>query len=294
MPTKINKQLIDPKLIKPTYTLNCRGKLLSLTPPRIMGILNTTPDSFFDGGRYNAVDNALVRTEKMLAEGADIIDVGGYSTRPGAIDITPDEELRRVVPVIEAITNRFPECIISIDTFRAAVAKAAVQNGASIINDISAGDDDELMIPLVAELNVPYILMHKQGNPQTMQQNPVYNDVVNEVMGYLAAKVSLLQGLGVHDIVIDPGFGFGKTVEHNFLLLKNMEKFSLLNVPILAGVSRKSLINKVLGIKAAEALNGTTVVNTLALLGGANILRVHDVKEAKEAVILVSKYSQAE
>lgn len=294
MPTKINKQLIAPKLIKPTYTLNCRGKLLGLTSPRVMGILNTTPDSFFDGGRYNAVDNALIRTEKMLAEGADIIDVGGYSTRPGAVDITPDEELSRVVPVIEAIITRFPECIISIDTFRALVAKAAVQSGASIINDVSAGDDDEQMIPMVAELNVPYILMHKQGNPQTMQQNPVYTDVVNEVISYLAAKVSLLQQLGVHDVVVDPGFGFGKTVEHNYLLLKNMDKFSSLNVPILAGVSRKSLINKVLGIKAAEALNGTTVVNTLALLGGANILRVHDVREAKEAVIIVSKYGQAE
>lgn len=294
MPTKINKQLIAPKLIKPTYTLNCRGKLLSLNTPRVMGILNTTPDSFFDGGRYNAVDNALVRTEKMLIEGADMIDIGGYSTRPGAQEITPDEELRRVVPVIEGIITRFPECIISIDTFRASVAKAALQSGASIINDVSAGDDDEQMIPLVAELNVPYIAMHKQGNPQTMQNNPVYKDVVNEVLGYLAAKVTLLQSLGVHDIVIDPGFGFGKTVEHNFSLLKNMEKFSLLNVPILAGVSRKSLINKVLGIKAAEALNGTTVINTLALLGGANILRVHDVREAKEAVILTTKYTQAE
>lgn len=294
MPTKINKQLIDPKLIKPTYTLNCKGKLLTLTPPRVMGILNATPDSFFDGGQYNAVDNALIRTEKMLVEGADIIDVGGYSTRPGAVEITLDEELNRVVPVIEAIIKRFPECIISIDTFRAPVAKAAIESGASIINDVSAGDDDELMIPLVARLNVPYIVMHKQGKPQTMQQNPFYNDVVNEVLGYLAAKVALLHQLGVHDVVIDPGFGFGKTIDHNFSILKNIEKFALLNVPILAGVSRKSLINKVLGIKAAEALNGTTVLNTLALLGGANILRVHDVREAKEAVNLVAKYQQAE
>jgi dihydropteroate synthase len=255
-----------------------------------MGILNTTPDSFFDGGKYNAVDNALQQAEKMLNNGADILDIGGYSTRPNAKEVSVEEELKRTVPIIEQLNKQFPEAILSIDTFRAKVAKECVEAGAAIVNDISAGDDDNEMIPYVASVNVPYIIMHKQGIPETMQQNPTYGNVVKEVLQYLGNKVTELRKLGVNDIVADPGFGFGKTIEHNYSLLKHLSIFKILNVPLLAGVSRKSMINKVLGVKAAEALNGTTVLNTLALINGAKILRVHDVKEAKEAVSLVQTY----
>ncbi len=278
------------KNIKPTYSLNCRGKLLLLDVPKVMGILNTTPDSFFDGGKYNAVDNALQRAEKMLNEGADILDIGGYSTRQNAKEISVEEELKRTVPFIEQLNKQFPEAILSIDTFRAKVAKECVEAGAAIVNDISAGDDDNEMISYVVSVNVPYIIMHKQGTPETMQQNPTYENVVKEVLQYLGNKVTELRKLGVNDIIADPGFGFGKTVEHNYSLLKHLNTFKILDVPLLAGVSRKSMINKVLGIKAVEALNGTTVLNTLAVVNGAKILRVHDVKEAKEAVSLVQTY----
>lgn len=281
------------KNIKPTYTLNCKGKLLQLDAPKVMGILNTTPDSFFDGGKYNHVDNALKQVEKMLQDGADILDVGGYSTRPGAKNISVDEELERTVPVIEQVAKHFPQAILSIDTFKAKVAKECIDAGAAIINDIAAGDDDEEMYSYVAKANVPYIMMHKQGNPETMQQNPEYSDVVKEVLQYLAERYVRLRKAGVNDIVIDPGFGFGKTVEHNFTLLKQLELFRTFDIPVLAGISRKSLINKVLHTKAAEALNGTTVLNTIALLNGAHILRVHDVKEAKECIALVNIYNYA-
>lgn len=264
--------------------------MLTLDTPKIMGILNVTPDSFHDGGRFTHVDNAVLQAGKMLEQGANIIDVGGYSTRPGADDIPVDEELNRTIPVIEGLVKEYPGAIISIDTFRAKVAEAAIQAGAAIINDISAGDDDAEMIPLVARLNVPYIIMHKQGTPKTMQVSPQYTDVVQEVLQYMAGKVALLRSLHVHDIIADPGFGFGKTTEHNYRLLKQLEAFKILDVPLLAGVSRKRMVNQVLGIKAAEALNGTTVVNTLALLNGANILRVHDVKEAAEAAKVVGYY----
>lgn len=277
--------------IKPTYTLNCKGKLLVLNTPKIMGILNTTPDSFFDGGQYNRVDNALARAEKMLFEGADILDIGGYSTRPGAAVISESEEIERTAKVIVHIKKHIPQAILSVDTFRANVAKACIDAGAAIVNDISAGDDDAEMIPYIVNTNVPYIVMHKQGTPQTMQKDPQYTNVVQEVVDYLARKVALLHSMGINDIVIDPGFGFGKTVEHNYQLLKHLNAFSVCGVPILAGLSRKSLINKVLNTKAAEALNGTTVLNTIALLNGAHILRVHDVKEAKEAITLVGLYS---
>lgn len=276
--------------IKPTYTLNCKGKLLVLNSPKIMGILNTTPDSFFDGGQYNHVDNALARAEKMLFEGADILDIGGYSTRPGAAVISESEEIERTAKVIAHIKKHIPQAILSVDTFRANVAKACIDAGAAIVNDISAGDDDAEMIPYIVNTNVPYIVMHKQGTPQTMQKDPQYTNVVQEVVDYLARKVALLRSMGINDIVIDPGFGFGKTVEHNYQLLKHLNAFSVCDVPILAGISRKSLINKVLNTKADEALNGTTVLNTIALLNGAHILRVHDVKEAKEAITLVSLY----
>jgi dihydropteroate synthase len=281
-----------PNYIKPTTTLNCGGNLLTLDVPRIMGILNTTPDSFFDGGQYNRVDNALFKAEKMLQEGADIIDVGGYSTRPGAVDVSVEEEIERTAPVIKALCSRFPDVIISIDTFRAAVAKECLGAGAVIVNDISAGDDDPDMIPLIAKQNVPYIIMHKQGSPQTMQQNPVYTDVLNEVMTYLAQKAAYLHSLHIRDVIIDPGFGFGKTVAHNFILLKHLAAFDVLGTPVLAGLSRKSLINKVLGTKAAQALNGTTALNTIALLNGAKILRIHDVAEAAQAIKLVEFYKQ--
>ncbi len=278
--------------IKPTYTLNCKGELLVLNRPRIMGILNATPDSFFDGGQYNRVDNALARAEKMLIEGADILDIGGYSTRPGAIDISESEEIERTATIIAHIKKHLPQAILSIDTFRANVAKACIEAGAAIVNDISAGDEDTEMIPYIAQANVPYIVMHKQGTPKTMQKDPQYTNVVQEVVEYLAQKVAMLRNMGINDIVIDPGFGFGKTVEHNYQLLKHLNAFSVCGVPILAGLSRKSLINKALGIKAAEALNGTTIVNTLALQNGAHILRVHDVKEAKEIIDLLHIYRQ--
>lgn len=255
-----------------------------------MGILNTTPDSFFDGGHYNHVDNALAQAEKMLAAGADILDVGGYSTRPGAADVSIEEEINRTAPVIKQLVKNFPQAVISIDTFRAKVAQACVEEGAAIVNDISAGDDDEAMIPFIAQANVPYIIMHKQGTPQTMQQNPQYANVVQEVLQYLAQKVVHLRSLGINDIIIDVGFGFGKSVQHNYQLLKYLSAFDAYNAPMLAGLSRKSMINKVLGTKAAQALNGTTVLNTIALLNGAHILRVHDVKEAKETALLVQEY----
>ena len=269
------------------FSINCKGQLLSLQTPAVMGILNTTPDSFFDGGRFNSIDFALKQTEKMLNEGASIIDIGGYSSRPGADNIELQEELDRVIPLIEKITTTFQDVIISIDTFRAKVALDAVNAGASIINDISAGDDDPDMIATVATLSVPYIAMHKQGNSKTMQLNPKYDDVTTNVLDYFIKKVQLFREAGIKDIIIDPGFGFGKNREHNYSLLKNLAAFKMLDCPILAGMSRKRMINEVLNISSKDALNGTTVVNTIALLNGATVLRVHDVKEAVEAVKIV-------
>lgn len=269
------------------FSINCKGKLLSLKTPVVMGILNTTPDSFFDGGKYNSIDFALKQTEKMLNEGASIIDIGGYSSRPGADNIEAQEELDRVIPVIEKINKTFKEVIISIDTFRAKVALEAVNAGASIVNDISAGDDDPDMVATVAALGVSYIAMHKQGNSKTMQLNPTYNGVTTDVLDYFIKKIQLLRQAGIKDVIIDPGFGFGKNRQHNYSLLKNLAAFKMLDCPILAGMSRKRMINEVLNISSIDALNGTTVVNTIALLNGANILRVHDVKEAVEAVKIV-------
>ncbi len=269
------------------FSINCKGKLLSLKTPVVMGILNTTPDSFFDGGKYNSIDFALKQTEKMLNEGASIIDIGGYSSRPGADNIEAQEELDRVIPLIEKINKTFKEVIISIDTFRAKVALEAVNAGASIVNDISAGDDDPDMVATVATLGVSYIAMHKQGNSKTMQLNPTYNGVTTDVLDYFIKKIQLLRQAGIKDVIIDPGFGFGKNRQHNYSLLKNLAAFKMLDCPILAGMSRKRMINEVLNISSIDALNGTTVVNTIALLNGANILRVHDVKEAVEAVKIV-------
>ncbi|RTL60954.1 MAG: dihydropteroate synthase [Sphingobacteriales bacterium] len=275
------------------FTLNCKGKLLTIDQPKVMGILNLTPDSFYSGSRFTNTDLVLKETEIMLSEGAFIIDIGGQSTRPGSERISPDEELKRVIPAIASITTRFPEAIISIDTYQAKVAKEAVNTGASIINDISSGDMDEDMIKTVAALPVPYICMHMKGTPATMQQNPVYDDVATAVLDYFIYKIARCKEAGIHDIIIDPGFGFGKTIQHNFQLLKKMETLKQLNKPILAGLSRKSTIYKTLGITVEEALNGTTALNMIALLNGASILRVHDVKEAVETIRLFQAYQSA-
>jgi dihydropteroate synthase len=269
------------------YSININGELFMFDCPKVMGIINVTPDSFFDGGQYNNVDSALKQAEKHLAEGADFLDIGGFSSRPGADDVTIEDELKRVIAPIEAIAKKFPKAIISIDTFRSKVAESAINSGAHMVNDISAGEDDELMFETVAKLQVPYIIMHKQGSPKTMQQNPEYGNVVVEVTKYLSQRILKLNELGVNDIIADPGFGFGKTVEHNYELLNQLDHFHHLDVPILAGLSRKSMINKVLGTKPENALNGTSVLNTIALQKGAHILRVHDVKEAVQAVRLL-------
>ena len=270
----------------PRTTLRCQEKLLDLHQPVVMGILNVTPDSFYDGGRYVTQDAVLRQAEKMLNEGAAMLDVGGMSSRPGAAVISVEEETNRVVPVIEWLSTAFPEAVISIDTVHAAVAKAAVAAGASIVNDISAGRMDTALYETVAELGVPYILMHMQGTPGTMQQNPIYADVVQEVLDFFIAEVGRLRALGVQDIVLDPGFGFGKTVTHNYQLLSHLHIFQMLDLPILAGLSRKSMICRPLGIPPTEALNGTTALHMVALQQGARILRVHDVRDAVEVVRL--------
>ena len=268
-------------------TINCKGRLIDLNTPKVMGILNVTPDSFYDGGRYARQASILSHTEKLLDEGADFIDIGGYSSRPGASDIEQSEELRRVIPVIEAIIGEFPDAFISIDTFRSVVAKAAVESGAAIINDISAGNLDKNMMPTVAELKTPYIMMHMRGNPQTMQTFTDYDDIVREMLLYFADKTAEARSHGVNDLIIDPGFGFSKTLAQNYHVLQRLDLFALTELPILAGVSRKGMIYKPLDSSPENALNGTTVLNTIALLKGAKILRVHDVKEAVEAVTLV-------
>lgn len=270
------------------FTLNCKGKLLVLDKPLVMGIINITPDSFYEGSRVVERDDVMKQAEKMISEGADIIDIGGQSTRPGSEKIPVDEELKRVIKNIEVIHKKFPDVIISIDTYYSKVAIEAVNAGASIVNDISAGNLDDLMLSTVASLNVPYIAMHMKGTPQTMQKDPTYENVTREVLDFFIAKKDECKNAGIHDVIIDPGFGFGKTIAHNFELLKNLSVFKMLDAPILLGLSRKATIYKTLGISAEEALNGTTVLNTIALKNGANILRVHDVKEAKEVVKLWS------
>jgi dihydropteroate synthase len=270
--------------------LNIRGELISLESPIVMGIVNVTPDSFFDGGKYVDEEAVLERVSQVISEGGLIVDVGGYSSRPGAAEISEEEELKRVIPAIKIIRNNFPNVIISADTFRSNVAYKAIEKGADIINDISVGSIDKRMFDVVAELNVPYIMMHMQGTPQTMQLHPEYKDVTQDIIYYFSEKIDTLYQKGVSDIILDPGFGFGKTVEHNYTLLKNLQAFNMFELPVLVGLSRKSMINKVLNISPKDALNGTTVINTLALLNGADILRVHDVKQAVEAVKLVEYY----
>jgi dihydropteroate synthase len=280
-------------LDKPGY-INAGGKLLDLKVPKVMGILNITPDSFYKGSRYNSKKEILKAAVKMLQDGADIIDVGGYSTRPGAPDISVEEERRRVLGAIKLISVEFPEAVISVDTFRADIAAEAVEQcGAKIINDISGGEADAGMFQVVQRLNVPYILMHMKGDPRTMQDNPVYDDVVADILKWFGEKIFRLRSAGVKDIIIDPGFGFGKTIGHNFELLSRLGDFSIAGLPLLVGVSRKSMIWKTLGISSDEALTGTIVLNAVALLKGADIIRVHDVKEAVQAVRLISRLKNA-
>jgi len=268
-------------------TINCKGKLIDFSTPKVMGILNITPDSFFDGGKYKNEHDILSQTEKMLMDGATFIDVGAYSSRPGAKHISEEEELQRIIPVIELLINKFPEIIISVDTFRSKVAIETIKIGAALINDISGGTMDVSMFKTIAKLQVPYILMHMQGTPQNMQQNPIYKNVTSDIISFFAEQIFKLQQLKVNDVIIDVGFGFGKTIAHNFDILKSLKLFKSLEVPILAGISRKSMLYKTLEITPQEALNATTVANTIALLNGANLLRVHDVKEAVEAIKIV-------
>jgi dihydropteroate synthase len=270
-------------------TLNVRGRLIDISIPQVMGILNVTPDSFFDGNRYIDLSQALKQAEKMVVEGASFIDVGGYSSRPGATNISTEEEMKRVVPVIRSISKEFPQIIISIDTFRASIAKVAVEEGAGLINDISGGELDREMFKTVSELQVPYVLMHMRGNPETMIHMNQYKNLVKEIIDYFHPKIHQLQTLGVKDIIIDPGFGFAKNINQNFELLNKLDYLKILGKPLLVGLSRKSMIWKSLKITAEAALNGTTSLNTIALMKGACILRVHDVKEAIETIKLVQK-----
>ncbi len=264
---------------------------MDLTQPKVMGILNITPDSFYAGSRVNSTDDALQLAVKMLEEGADMIDIGGYSSRPRANNVSESEEIDRTCETISTIIREFPDAIISIDTFRSSVAKRAVEAGAGVINDISGGDLDKRMFDTVADLNVPYILMHMRGNPQTMQKLTKYENLIDQIVDDLQKKVNKLHSRGVNDVIVDPGFGFAKTVNQNYELLKNLDYFKVLELPVLVGVSRKSFIYKTLGCQSEDALNGSTVLHTLAILNGAQILRVHDVKEAVEVVKLVTKYN---
>ena len=274
-------------------TINCKGKLIDLSTPKVMGILNITPDSFFDGGKFDSDKKILNHVEKMISDGATFIDIGGQSSKPNASFVTINDELKRVVPVVDLILKNFPETLISIDTFNSEVAKACVENGASIINDISAGNLDDNMLETVARLQVPYIMMHMKGNPQTMQTLTQYDDLVKDILFYFSEKVAKARSFGINDVIVDPGFGFAKNVEQNFELLSKLELFQMLELPILVGLSRKSMIYKTLNTDVENALNGTSVLNTIALSKGATILRVHDVKEAVECVELYNKMNSS-
>jgi dihydropteroate synthase len=268
-------------------TINCKGYLIDLSQPKIMGILNITPNSFYDGGKYKDELQILNQVEKMLQDGATFIDVGAYSSKPNAEFVSEADEISRLIPIIELLIKKFPNILLSVDTFRSQVAKVAVENGVAIVNDISAGMLDEKMIETVAELQVPYIMMHMKGNPKTMQSLANYVDVVKEMIYYFSERIQLARSFGINDLIIDPGFGFAKTLEQNYEVLQKLELFSILELPLLAGISRKSMIYKTLENSPEEALNGTTVLNTIALQKGAKILRVHDVKEAVECVKLM-------
>ena len=275
------------------FTLNCKGKLLTITQPLVMGIINATPDSFYKGDLPSGLKAMVALAGKMKAEGASIIDIGGQSTRPGSERISSSQEMQRVIPLIEAIHSVYPELILSIDTYHSEVAMAAVKAGTSIVNDISAGSLDPEMIDCVSSLNVPYICMHMKGTPESMQKNPTYEDLIKEVLDFFIATIDQCKQAGIKDIMIDPGFGFGKTMDQNFTLLKQLSVFKMLDKPILVGLSRKSMVYKTLGIGVEESLNGSSVLNTIALLQGASIIRVHDVKEAMEAVSLFVAFEKS-
>jgi dihydropteroate synthase len=270
-------------------TINCKGQLIDLSIPKVMGILNVTPNSFYDGGKYNNESELLSQVEKMLIDGATFIDIGAYSSKPNAAFVSEEEELARIIPVVQLILKHFSQAVISIDTFRSEVAKVCIENGAALINDISAGNLDDAMFKVIAKYNVPYIMMHMRGTPQTMQSMTHYDDIVKEILFYFSEKVNKARGLGINDLIIDPGFGFAKTIDQNYEVLQKVALFKILELPLLIGISRKSMIHKVLDTNAKEALNGTTVLNTIALSKGANILRVHDVKEAVECMQLWNK-----
>ena len=268
------------------YSINFKGNLISLSRPVVMSILNTTPDSFFDGGKYNSIEKALKKVEKDLNQGATIIDIGGYSTKPGGNKVTIDEEIRRTIPYIDKIVDTFPEINISIDTFRGKVAALAIDAGAGMINDVSAWNIDKEMFETIKKYNVPYVLMHMKGEPKNMQDNPRYENVTKEVIKFLSEKLNMLNSHGISDVIIDPGFGFGKTNADNYKLLKNIELLKVFKAPILAGISRKSMIYKTLKVNKLDSINGTTALNMFALSKGAKILRVHDVKQAMECIYL--------
>lgn len=270
-------------------TINCKGELIDLTTPKVMGILNVTPNSFYDGGVYKSSSEMLSKVGKMLCDGATFIDVGAYSSKPSAEYVTEEEELQRIIPIINLILEYYPDALLSVDTFRSDVAKVCIENGAAIINDISAGNLDDNMLETIAKYNVPYIMMHMRGTPETMQKMTSYEDIVKEILFYFSEKVAKARSFGINDLIIDPGFGFAKTLDQNYEVLQKMELFENLELPLLAGFSRKSMIYKTLHSSAVEALNGTTVLNTVALTKGAKILRVHDVKEAMECITLFNK-----
>lgn len=273
-------------------SLNIQGELMKWDRPLTMGILNLTPDSFYDGGKYQSDLNILSQAERILEEGADIIDIGGFSSRPGAKMISSEEEIKRVLPALKNIINEFDKAIISIDTYRKQVAQECIDNGASIINDISAGEWDEALPLYIAAHNIPYIIMHMQGKPENMQDSPTYKDVSKDIYQWFSNRLNLLDQMGINDLIIDPGFGFGKSLDHNYQLLNDLSYFKHLNKPLLVGISRKGMIQKVIKKDASESLNGTTAAHVITLLNGANILRVHDVKEAKEAIAIVEYYQK--
>lgn len=277
---------------KDLLSINCNGELISLSTPKVMGILNITPDSFYDGGRYKDTKSILIQVEAFLDQGATFIDIGAYSSRPGAAFVSEEEELKRITPVIDLILKSFPDCKISIDSFRSKVIQKCVEAGAVISNDISSGKLDPLMFETIAKLKVPYIMMHMKGNPQNMQKHTEYEDLVNDIYLYFSDRINRANEHGIQDLILDPGFGFSKTLEQNYKVLNKLKVFKNLNYPILSGLSRKSMIYKTLESTSGEALNGTTALNMLALINGANILRVHDVKEAMECIKLFNMYSK--
>lgn len=273
-------------------TINCKGQLIDLSVPKVMGILNLTPDSFYDGGRYKNDNDILSQTEKMLNQGATFIDLGAYSSRPNATHISETEELQRLIPIVELLIRNFPEILLSVDSFRSQVAIKGIEAGACMVNDISAGKLDEAMLPTIASLKVPYVMMHMKGTPQNMQSQTQYSNMINEILFYFSERIAKARALAIIDVIADPGFGFSKTIVQNFELLNNLERFKILELPLLVGLSRKSLIYKTLNTSTNEALNGTTVLNTIALQKGAHILRVHDVKEAVESITLLQQLNK--